>query len=770
MRWWCWIVLAAAMVGCAPKGERLEVSSEPAIDAAQATIEARREYIRKFVKEHAENISKFAMKFAKSDDLTKEIRRLIDEAEPATKKKHAQGALILMQKDDLSAVYADRNDAPIFVTPAGIAPQMARLTTELESLASHGLAIDTSRWQAARAAYRDVALAEPELFAFTPEESAIIAQFIETQQLDIDDPVSVRDLIAKLVDEQTPVPRLREAVLTHAKEMTRTALAAARLEIETADLAMRFARAMAFENMTHLTAEETAAIGRKPTDAKYAKLAQNRTTAWFRDLARVSDLVMPHKAQPEPDDAPPVEDDNSLDNTQVDVDSGEALNAQNNQAVAERMAAEIHTLQTIDDLIDAIYPAHPDYKRLMAAHDTYASLPDWERVVCPAKMRLGASYKCIPNLKRRLAAEGYYAIDDANSAQNDANSQQNVANSQQNVANSAQNDANSAQNDANSQQNDVFDDAVRQALHDYLETHQMVYDAEKGYTNGVWTSLNTPRTTRLAQIDENLRRWHKSYIVKSPYYIFINVPEFYGEVWRDGDRVYRFPIVVGNARKSCNSETKTWTYINATPLMHARMLYVEYNPYWNVPGRIEQEDYIKKINADPNWLQDHGFEYYSEKGYTILRQLPSESNALGRVKFIIPNAHATFMHDSPKKGLFRYPIRAFSHGCMRVWEPLELAKRILTYDGQWRDSIATDIDDYVTRRFVLKNRFDVFIDYFTVKADEAGRVHFFADPYRYVRDALEPPTAKERSCTPRKFTFVPRERAAGGEDVAIDED
>ena len=153
-----------------------------------------------------------------------------------------------------------------------------------------------------------------------------------------------------------------------------------------------------------------------------------------------------------------------------------------------------------------------------------------------------------------------------------------------------------------------------------------------------------------------------------------------------------------------------------------------------------------------------------------MRQLPSESNALGRVKFIFPNAHATFMHDSPKKGLFRYPIRAFSHGCMRVWEPLELAKRILTYDGQWRDSIATDIDDYVTRRFVLKNRFDVFIDYFTVKADEAGRVHFFADPYRYVRDALEPPTAKERSCTPRKFTFVPRERAAGGEDVAIDED
>ncbi len=375
----------------------------------------------------------------------------------------------------------------------------------------------------------------------------------------------------------------------------------------------------------------------------------------------------------------------------------------------------------------------------MKAREKYAALPDWNRVVCPAKLRLSKPHKCIPALKKRLAAEGYYLGDVSETAEADGNF-------------------------------DIFDARVRDAMRDYIETHQLAFDEEKGYEKAFWSSLNTPRSERLAQIDENLRRWHKTHIVKSPYYIFINIPEFYGAVWRGEKEEYRFPVVVGNARRQCSPDTKQWRLINATPLMHARMLYVEYNPYWNVPGRIEQEDYIKKINADPNWLKDHGFEYSSEKGYTVLRQLPGEKNALGRVKFIFPNEHATFMHDSPQKGLFKYPVRAFSHGCMRVWEPLALAKRLLTDDGQWRAELETEIDDYVTRRIVLKNRFDVFIDYFTVKSDENGRVFFFADPYRYVRDALKPPPPQSLECTPNNAQFIPRSKAAlGGEDVGVDE-
>lgn len=737
MRWYHFIVLAAVFAGCSPDGENIQKQAEIAAGMAQKRIDENREKIRQFVEENAGNISNYAMKFAKSDDLTREIKRLLDASIPDGAKSSDPNAVRLLQKSDLAEIYAERDYAPIFVASSDPSPVTDRLAREFRMIPSHCLSLDATRWENALNAWTSDLETPPAPFVFSPQETQTVARFIEDQSIDIGDPASVRSLVAKLVAEATPVPRLREAVLTRAREMTRLARAAAELEIETADLAMRFARAMAFENMTHLTKEENALLGKKNNTAK---VAQIRAASWFRELAQAAGQIMPQNnargANPENGAAPNIltaeENDAAGDGSDDSPDAQIAQTAEANDAPARHV-------RTPDEIIGDLYPPHPGYRLLMKARDKYAALPDWGRVSCPAKLTLSKPHKCIPALKKRLAAEGYYLGDVSETAQS-------------------------------SDGFDIFDAGVRDAMRDYIETHQLAFDEEKGYEKAFWSSLNVPRSERLAQIGENLRRWHKTHIVKSPYYIFINIPEFYGAVWRGGKEEYRFPVVVGNARRQCSPDTKQWRLVNATPLMHARMLYVEYNPYWNVPGRIEQEDYIKKINADPNWLKDHGFEYYSEKGYTILRQLPGEKNALGRVKFIFPNAHATFMHDSPQKGLFRYPIRAFSHGCMRVWEPLTLAKRLLTDDGQWRPELETEIDDYVTRRIVLKNRFDVFIDYFTVKSDENGRVFFFADPYRYVRDALNPPAPQSLECTPSNAQFIPRSKAAlGGDDVGVDD-
>ena len=104
---------------------------------------------------------------------------------------------------------------------------------------------------------------------------------------------------------------------------------------------------------------------------------------------------------------------------------------------------------------------------------------------------------------------------------------------------------------------------------------------------------------------------------------------------------------------------------------------------------------------------------------------------------------------------------------MRVWEPLELAKRLLQYDGQWKDRISKDIEDLQPKRFILKNRFDVFIDYFTIRVDDDGLVYFLADPYRYVRYALEPPKARDLQCTPKQKEWIARNPA---QDVRADTD
>jgi len=399
------------------------------------------------------------------------------------------------------------------------------------------------------------------------------------------------------------------------------------------------------------------------------------------------------------------------------------------------VAMDESSAQEVESLTKRLMPPHPAYDLLRQGREKYAQMPDWHEVKS-GSITLGKPSKTAAMLRIRLSIEGYYRGDVSEEAQ---------------AAHEFQ----------------IYDKPLSAAIRAYHETHQMDFDEAKGPLKDFWTSLNTPRSMRLAQIEENLRRWHQTQIIPSPYYIFINVPDFHGEVWKDGALVYRFPIVVGNAKRACDPATKRWVYINATPSMHARMQYIEYNPYWSVPPRIEQEDYIKKINADPNWLKNNGFEYYTDNGRTTLRQLPSDNNALGKVKFIFPNPHSTFMHDTSQKGLFRYPIRAFSHGCMRVWEPLKLAKLLLELDGQWKNNIETLNEDLQTRRYNLRERFDVFIDYFTVRATDDGVVYFLADPYRYVRDVLEPPSLRSLECTPQPKTWIARTPGMG-DDVGAD--
>ncbi len=388
---------------------------------------------------------------------------------------------------------------------------------------------------------------------------------------------------------------------------------------------------------------------------------------------------------------------------------------------------------------NGLYPHHDQYERLIEAYRRYKSLPDWTTVKTGTLTPKKAS-PAVPLLKIRLAEEGYYKGDVSEEAQK-------------------------------SEAFSVYDNDIRAAVRLYHTTHQIDYDDDKSINKSFWTSLNTTREERIIQIQENIRRWYGSYLVPSDYFIYVNVPDFHGEVWKDGKMIHRFPVVAGSARRSCDPQTKQWYYINATPLMHARMAYLEYNPYWVVPNRIEQEDYIEKINADPTWLETHGFEYYTENGRTVLRQLPAENNALGRVKFIFPNEHSTFLHDSPQKRFFKYSIRAFSHGCMRVWEPLKLAEILLKNDGQWHDGITDEIEDFQTRHINFKKKFDVFIDYFTVRVDDNGLVHFLADPYHYVKDALNPPTEKQLQCKPAERKYIQRTslQKGGGDDVGSDD-
>lgn len=360
--------------------------------------------------------------------------------------------------------------------------------------------------------------------------------------------------------------------------------------------------------------------------------------------------------------------------------------------------------------LDALLPSHPQYARLQAVRQHYREIVQnggWSELK-PDNLHVGGRAPLVSALKKRLAVEGYYAGNG----------------------------------------DDLYDDALKQAIQSYQIHHQL--DITDQVDKTFWKSLNIRAEQRLAEIEANIRRWHYTRYVARDRYIYINIPSFTVELWNEGKRVDTHKVIVGNSTKICNAKTREWELMNATHLLHSRMTYIVFNPYWNVPPRIEVDEYGKKMAEDPKWLENSDFEYYTPKGGgRVLRQKPGPNNALGKVKLIFPNRYNIYLHDTPKQPMFEYTVRAFSHGCMRVQDAMGFAKSVLTVDGQWDEA-------KINRYFIEKGEhavdlltpIDVFIEYHTVTVDDDGMPYFLADVYRIIKNTLNPPTPQERACDP----------------------
>lgn len=401
------------------------------------------------------------------------------------------------------------------------------------------------------------------------------------------------------------------------------------------------------------------------------------------------------------------------------------------RVIETRLAAAFSEFVSLNDpaaierYFDSLVPQHEQYARLQAVREDYRKIVadgGWA-VVPPDRMFAGGHAPLIKNLKTRLQVEGYYS----------------------------------------GEINDHFDPALTAAIKMYQRHHQLEETGEVGEV--FWRSLNVPAEQRLAEIEVNIRRWHKTMYEPRDTYIYINIPSFAVELWHNGKMVSRHKAVVGSSTKICNTRTREWELMNSTRLMHAQMTYLVFNPYWNVPPRIEVDEFQPKIAADPKWLEKSDYEYYNPKGGgRVLRQKPGPENALGKVKLIFPNRYNIYLHDTPKQGMFKYPVRAFSHGCIRVEGAFKFARQILEIDGQWDDKkVSKFFKESGEHAVDLNTPIDVFIDYHTVTVDDEG-AYFLADIYKFIKDEITPPTALERRCDPsvaRTSLF----RSGGGEDT-----
>jgi murein L,D-transpeptidase YcbB/YkuD len=257
-------------------------------------------------------------------------------------------------------------------------------------------------------------------------------------------------------------------------------------------------------------------------------------------------------------------------------------------------------------------------------------------------------------------------------------------------------------------------------------------------------ALNVPAETRTQQIIINMNRWRALPQDLGPRRIAVNVPDFTLEVVENDQSVMKMKVVVGKMVEK-----------RATPTFSATMTHLVLNPYWYVPKSIAEEELFPLSRRDPQYFARHGFavrripvgekqipdpnaidgSMISTKTYqTVLRQKPGPTNSLGRVKFMFPNAYGVYLHDTPSKTLFNTSVRTFSHGCIRIEKPIDLAEYLLRGDPEWtREAILTTFERPKEKTVWLPEPIPVYIQYWTAWVDQEGTVQFRNDIYDYDR-------------------------------------
>jgi murein L,D-transpeptidase YcbB/YkuD len=283
----------------------------------------------------------------------------------------------------------------------------------------------------------------------------------------------------------------------------------------------------------------------------------------------------------------------------------------------------------------------------------------------------------------------------------------------------------------------TYDEVLRGAVMHFQERHGLERDGLVGQRT--LHAMNVPVEQRVRQIRLNLERASRLDAESSLSLVLINIPSFQLTLFRGGEPAWSSRVVVGEA----NTET---------PQFEAYMTHAVLNPDWTVPRTIAIEELLPKIQQDAGFLQRGGYDVFNNDGKPLdpsniewktldrnnfpltIVQRPGPLNELGRIKFMFPNEHGVCMHDTPKKYLFARSSRDFSHGCVRLQDPLELGVHVLAAEGWTQAMITRQIESGTTRTVVLEDPLRVLLTYLTVDVAADDTVYFYPDIYS--RDGL----------------------------------
>jgi murein L,D-transpeptidase YcbB/YkuD len=293
--------------------------------------------------------------------------------------------------------------------------------------------------------------------------------------------------------------------------------------------------------------------------------------------------------------------------------------------------------------------------------------------------------------------------------------------------------------------------AIVDALKHFQSRHGEKPDGVLGAAT--YIELTRPLAQRVRQIELTMERWRwlPSELVTAP--IIVNIPQF---------RLFAFESTVDSEAKIRQMEVIVGKSFDSTqtPVFAADMTYMIFRPYWEVPYNIALKEIVPTARNNPADIERRQMEIVSgtgdsatvmpntadnvelvARGTLRLRQRPGPNNSLGLVKFMMPNAYNVYLHSTPAQSLFAETRRDFSHGCVRLSDPVGLAQYVLRDSPEWtRETILAAMNGAKPVTVTLKNRIRVFIVYGTAIATEKGNVLFFDDIYRHderLQKALE---------------------------------
>lgn len=253
-------------------------------------------------------------------------------------------------------------------------------------------------------------------------------------------------------------------------------------------------------------------------------------------------------------------------------------------------------------------------------------------------------------------------------------------------------------------------------------------------------SLNETPIQKMDKLSVNLERmrWIPNEFFLNDA-IWVNIPSYRLHYRTDQDTLFSTKVIVGTLK-------------NQTPVFSAELSYLIFSPFWNIPSSIARNETIPAIKKNPNYLEHNHMELINQSGHPVpnssinwnakpfpflIRQKPGPDNALGQVKFMFPNSHNVYLHDTPAKSLFDRETRTFSHGCIRMQNPRQFAELILGQYPNWNsEKIGEAMNQAEEQRVDLDHRIPVIVVYLTFGLGEKGNPEFYTDVYNRDTEVL----------------------------------